>query len=61
MNFHAMAYNEQGDRFMFFFSNVFTLTTEEAADAELAKIVAADDMHKERGPWHVEGIDVGGA
>lgn len=61
MDFHATAYNEQGERFVFFFRNVNHRTTEEAANDKLAKLVAADECHQRHGPWHVEGIDVGGA
>ncbi len=61
MDFHATADNGKGARFMFFFSNVLDRTTEEAANDKLAKLVAADEFHKKHGPWHVEGIDVGGA
>jgi len=61
MDFHAMAENEKGERFMFFFSNQFRMTTEEAAKSKLNQLVAADELHKKHGPWHVDSYDVGGA
>ncbi len=61
MDFHATAENEKGDTFMFFFSNQLRMTTEQAAQAKLDQLVAADELHQKYGPWHVESYDVGGA
>ena len=61
MDFHGTATNKKGDTFVFFFSNVLGITTEEAAKAKLDRLVAADPLHQKYGPWHVDRYDIGGA